>query len=151
MSLNFKDFIKYVEKRNPNEPEFLQAVTEVAEDLIPYINEKHSDWNALRVLERIAEPERVGSFRVTWLDDNNEVQINRGYRVQVNSAVGPYKGDLRFTNTVNLSILKFLALEQVVQNSQTRIPLGGEKGGSDFDPEGKSDMEIVRFCQTFRT
>lgn len=151
MLLNFKDFINYVEKRNPNEPEFLQAVTEVAEDLIPYINEKHPDWNALRVLERIAEPERVVSFRVTWLDDNNEVQINRGYRVQMNSAIGPYKGGLRFSPTVNLSILKFLAFEQVFKNSLTGIPLGGGKGGSDFDPKGKSDMEIMRFCQSFMT
>src|SRR5690606_14306185 len=151
MSLNFKDFIKYVEKRNPNEPEFLQAVTEVAEDLSPYINEKHPDWNALRVLERSAAPERVVSFRVTWLDDNNEVQINRGYRVQMNSAIGPYKGGLRFSPTVNLSILKFLAFEQVFKNSLTGIPLGGGKGGSDFDPKGKSDMEIMRFCQSFMT
>ena len=151
MSLNFRSFIKYVEERNPNEPEFLQAVAEVTEDLIPYINERHPSWNALKILERMVEPERVVSFRVTWLNDKNEVQINRGYRVQMNSAIGPYKGGLRFSPTVNLSILKFLAFEQVFKNSLTGIPLGGGKGGSDFDPKGKSDMEIMRFCQSFMT
>lgn len=151
MPLNFKKFIKYVEERNPNEPEFLQAVGEVAEDLIPYINERHPTWSDLKILERIVEPERVISFRVTWLNDENEVQINRGYRVQMNSAIGPYKGGLRFSPTVNLSILKFLAFEQVFKNSLTGIPLGGGKGGADFDPKGKSDMEIMRFCQSFMT
>lgn len=151
MSLNFKNFIKYVEDRNPNEPEFLQAVAEVTEDLIPYINEKHPTWRDLKILERIVEPERTISFRVTWLDDQNQVQVNRGYRVQMNSAIGPYKGGLRFSPTVNLSILKFLAFEQVFKNSLTGIPLGGGKGGSDFDPKGKSDMEIMRFCQSFMT
>jgi len=149
MSLNFKNFIKYVEERNPNEPEFLQAVAEVTEDLIPYINERHPTWKDLKILERIVEPERVISFRVSWLNDKNEVQVNRGYRVQMNSAIGPYKGGLRFSPTVNLSILKFLAFEQVFKNSLTGIPLGGGKGGSDFDPKGKSDMEIMRFCQSF--
>ncbi|QBQ41502.1 NADP-specific glutamate dehydrogenase [Sphingobacterium psychroaquaticum] len=151
MSLNFKNFIKHVADKNPNEPEFLQAVAEVTEDLIPYINERHPTWKDLKILERIVEPERVISFRVTWLDDNNEVQVNRGYRVQMNSAIGPYKGGLRFSPTVNLSILKFLAFEQVFKNSLTGIPLGGGKGGSDFDPKGKSDMEIMRFCQSFMT
>ncbi len=151
MSINFKSFIKYVEERNPNEPEFLQAVAEVTEDLIPYINEKHPTWADLKILERIVEPERVVSFRVTWLNDKNEVQVNRGYRVQMNSAIGPYKGGLRFSPTVNLSILKFLAFEQVFKNSLTGIPIGGGKGGSDFDPKGKSDMEIMRFCQSFMT
>lgn len=151
MSLNFNNFIKYVTDKNPNEPEFLQAVAEVTEDLIPYINEKHPTWNDLKILERIVEPERVISFRVTWLDDNNVVQVNRGYRVQMNSAIGPYKGGLRFSPTVNLSILKFLAFEQVFKNSLTGIPLGGGKGGSDFDPKGKSDNEIMRFCQSFMT
>ncbi|NGM63833.1 NADP-specific glutamate dehydrogenase [Sphingobacterium sp. SGR-19] len=151
MSLNFKKFIKYVEDRNPNEPEFLQAVAEVTEDLIPYINERHPTWVDLKILERIVEPERVISFRVTWLNDKNEVQVNRGYRVQMNSAIGPYKGGLRFSPTVNLSILKFLAFEQVFKNSLTGIPLGGGKGGSDFDPKGKSNMEIMRFCQSFMT
>ncbi len=149
MSLNFKNFIKYVEDRNPNEPEFLQAVAEVTEDLIPYINERHPTWRELKILERIVEPERIITFRVTWLDDNNQVQVNRGYRVQMNSAIGPYKGGLRFSPTVNLSILKFLAFEQVFKNSLTGIPLGGGKGGSDFDPKGKSNMEIMRFCQSF--
>jgi len=151
MSLNFKKFIKYVEEKNPNEPEFLQAVAEVTEDLIPYINERHPTWSDLKILERIIEPERVISFRVTWLNDKNEVQINRGYRVQMNSAIGPYKGGLRFSPTVNLSILKFLAFEQVFKNSLTGIPLGGGKGGADFDPKGKSNMEIMRFCQSFMT
>lgn len=151
MSLNFKKFIKYVEDRNPNEPEFLQAVAEVTEDLIPYINERHPTWSDLKILERIVEPERVVSFRVAWLNDKNEVQVNRGYRVQMNSAIGPYKGGLRFSPTVNLSILKFLAFEQVFKNSLTGIPLGGGKGGSDFDPKGKSNMEIMRFCQSFMT
>lgn len=149
MSLNFNNFINYVKERNPNEPEFLQAVSEVTEDLIPYINERHPTWADLKILERITEPERVISFRVTWLDDNNVVQVNRGYRIQMNSAIGPYKGGLRFHPTVNLSILKFLAFEQVFKNSLTGIPLGGGKGGSDFDPKGKSDMEIMRFCQSF--
>ncbi|PRD56320.1 NADP-specific glutamate dehydrogenase [Sphingobacterium gobiense] len=151
MSLNFKKFIKYVEDRNPNEPEFLQAVAEVTEDLVPYINERHPTWSDLKILERIIEPERVISFRVSWLNDKNEVQVNRGYRVQMNSAIGPYKGGLRFSPTVNLSILKFLAFEQVFKNSLTGIPLGGGKGGSDFDPKGKSNMEIMRFCQSFMT
>lgn len=149
--LNLKDFLGYAADRNPNEPEFLQAVTEVVEDLIPYINTHHSDYALHKILERIIEPERVISFRVTWLNDNNEVQINRGYRVQMNSAIGPYKGGLRFSPTVNLSILKFLAFEQVFKNSLTGLPIGGGKGGSDFDPKGKSDMEIMRFCQSFMT
>jgi len=149
MSLNFKNFIQYVEARNPNEPEFLQAVAEVAEDLIPYIHDRHPTWKSLKILERIVEPERIVTFRVTWMDDNNRVQVNRGYRVQMNSAIGPYKGGLRFSPTVNLSILKFLAFEQVFKNSLTGIPLGGGKGGADFDPKGKSDMEVMRFCQSF--
>jgi len=149
MSLNFKNFIKYVEERNPNEPEFLQAVAEVAEDLIPYINDRHPSWKSLKILDRIVEPERIVTFRVTWMDDSNCVRVNRGYRVQMNSAIGPYKGGLRFSPTVNLSILKFLAFEQVFKNSLTGIPLGGGKGGADFDPKGKSDMEVMRFCQSF--
>lgn len=149
--LNLKNFLDYVAERNPNEPEFLQAVTEVVEDLIPYINNHHQDYETLKILERIVEPERVISFRVTWLDDNNQIQVNRGYRVQMNSAIGPYKGGLRFSPTVNLSILKFLAFEQVFKNSLTSLPIGGGKGGSDFDPKGKSDMEIMRFCQAFMT
>jgi len=149
--LNLNNFLDYVAERNPNEPEFLQAVTEVVEDLIPYINNHHQDYEIHKILERMVEPERVISFRVTWLDDNNQVQINRGYRVQMNSAIGPYKGGLRFSPTVNLSILKFLAFEQVFKNSLTGLPIGGGKGGSDFNPKGKSDMEIMRFCQSFMT
>ena len=149
--LNLKNFIDYVESRNPNEPEFLQAVQEVVQDLIPYINEHHLDYIDQKILERIIEPERVISFRVTWLDDQNCVQVNKGYRVQMNSAIGPYKGGLRFAPSVNLSILKFLAFEQVFKNSLTSLPIGGGKGGSDFDPKGKSDNEIMRFCQSFMT
>ena len=149
--LNLENFINYVEQRNPNEPEFLQAVTEVVEDLIPYINEYHPEFEDLKILERIIEPERIISFRVTWLDDNNQIQINRGYRVQMNSAIGPYKGGLRFAPNVNTSVLKFLAFEQVFKNALTSLPIGGGKGGSDFDPKGKSDHEIMRFCQSFMT
>ena len=149
--LNLKNFIKYVKDRNPNEPEFLQAVVEVVEDLIPYINEYHPEFEELKILERLTEPERVVSFRVAWLDDSNSIQVNRGYRVQMNSAIGPYKGGLRFAPNVNLSILKFLAFEQVFKNSLTGLPIGGGKGGSDFDPKGKSDNEIMRFCQSFMT
>src|SRR5690606_17978115 len=127
---NFKNFIKQVDQRNPNEPEFLQAVTEVVEDLIPYIIENKTDFINLKILERMVEPERVVSFRVTWLDDQNQIQVNRGYRVQMNSAIGPYKGGLRFAPDVNLSILKFLAFEQVFKNSLTGLPIGGGKGGS---------------------
>lgn len=151
MSEKFESFVKYVEARNPNEPEFLQAVKEVTEDLIPFIEEYHPALADAKILERIVEPERVISFRVTWLNDKNEVQINRGYRVQMNSAIGPYKGGLRFDPSVNLSILKFLAFEQVFKNSLTGLPIGGGKGGSDFNPKGKSDMEIMRFCQSFMT
>ncbi|WP_164112489.1 MULTISPECIES: NADP-specific glutamate dehydrogenase [Sphingobacterium] len=149
--LNLKNFIKHVKDRNPNEPEFLQAVVEVVEDLIPYINEHHPEFEELKILERLTEPERVVSFRVAWLDDANQIQVNRGYRVQMNSAIGPYKGGLRFAPNVNLSILKFLAFEQVFKNSLTGLPIGGGKGGSDFDPKGKSDNEIMRFCQSFMT
>lgn len=149
--LNLKNFIKYVEQRNPNEPEFLQAVIEVLEDLIPYVNEYHPEFKELKILERLTEPERVVSFRVAWMDDTNQIQVNRGYRVQMNSAIGPYKGGLRFAPSVNLSILKFLAFEQVFKNSLTSLPIGGGKGGSDFDPKGKSDNEIMRFCQSFMT
>lgn len=137
-------------KRNPNEPEFIQAVTEVAETVIPFI-EENPKYKIAKVLERIAEPERVIMFRVPWVDDKGEVQINRGYRIQMNSAIGPYKGGLRFHPTVNLSILKFLAFEQVFKNSLTTLPMGGGKGGSDFDPKGKSDNEVMRFCQSMMT
>ena len=151
MSLTLKNFIKYVEQRNPHEPEFLQAVAEVTEDLIPFINALHPELIDLKILERMVEPERIISFRVNWLDDNNQIQINRGYRVQMSSAIGPYKGGLRFAPNVNLSVLKFLAFEQVFKNSLTGLPIGGGKGGSDFNPKEKSDNEIMRFCQSFMT
>lgn len=150
MEKNIQDFIDLIKKRNPNEPEFIQAVTEVAEAVIPYIKE-NPKYGVDKLLERIAEPERVTLFRVPWTDDNNEVQVNRGYRIQMNSAIGPYKGGLRFHPTVNLSILKFLAFEQTFKNSLTTLPMGGGKGGSDFDPKGKSDREVMRFCQAFMT
>ena len=150
MKDSIKSFINVVDKRNPNEPEFLQAVTEVAETVIPFI-EENPQYNQAKVLERMTEPERVLLFRVSWVDDSGEVQINKGYRIQMNSAIGPYKGGLRFHPSVNLSILKFLAFEQVFKNSLTTLPMGGGKGGSDFDPKGKSDAEVMRFCQSFMT
>ena len=137
-----------VADRNPNEPEFLQAVLEVAEVIVPFTS-NYPDIQKSRILERITEPERVIIFRVPWVDDKGEVQINRGYRIQMNTAIGPYKGGLRFHPSVNLSILKFLAFEQVFKNSLTTLPMGGGKGGSNFDPKGKSDMEVMRFCQSF--
>ena len=143
-------FISQVESRNKNEPEFLQAVTEVAETVIPYIV-KNDIYYGQNILLRMVEPERVVSFRVAWIDDNEEIQVNRGYRIEMNSAIGPYKGGLRFHPSVNLSILKFLAFEQVFKNALTTLPMGGGKGGSDFDPKGKSDTEVMRFCQSFMT
>jgi len=134
--------------RNPGETEFHQAVQEVAESLLPYID-KHPEYRKAKILERICEPERVVMFRVPWVDDTGEIQINRGYRIEMNSAIGPYKGGLRFHPTVNLGILKFLAFEQVLKNSLTTLPIGAGKGGADFDPKGKSDMEVMRFCQAF--
>ena len=150
MEKTVEAFMEKIEEKNPGEKEFHQAVREVAESLIPFIN-KHPKYKKAKILERIAEPERVVMFRVTWVDDNGEIQINRGYRVQMNSALGPYKGGLRFHPSVNLSILKFLAFEQVFKNSLTTLPMGGGKGGSDFDPKGKSDEEVMRFCQSFMT
>ena len=139
-----------IEAKNPNEPEFLQAVREFAETVMPFIaNEKKYDGK--NVLLRMAEPERSVIFRVPWVDDKGEIQVNRGFRIQMNSAIGPYKGGLRFHPTVNLSVLKFLAFEQVFKNSLTTLPMGGGKGGSDFDPQGKSDAEVMRFCQSFMT
>tara|TARA_B100000575_G_scaffold132017_1_gene105102 strand:+ start:12472 stop:13812 length:1341 start_codon:yes stop_codon:yes gene_type:complete len=143
-------FISEVNARNKNEPEFMQAVTEVAENVIPYIVQ-NDIYYGQNILLRIAEPERVISFRVAWIDDKEEIQVNRGYRVEMNSAIGPYKGGLRFHPSVNLSVLKFLAFEQTFKNSLTTLPMGGGKGGSDFDPKGKSDTEIMRFCQSFMT
>ncbi|GEO04337.1 glutamate dehydrogenase [Adhaeribacter aerolatus] len=145
-----KEFLDQVTARNPHEPEFLQAVQEVAETIIPFI-EKTPRYRKARILERMVEPERVLMFRVPWLNDRGEVEVNRGFRVQMNSAIGPYKGGLRFHPSVNLSILKFLAFEQVFKNSLTGLPMGGGKGGSDFDPKGKSDSEIMKFCQSFMT
>ncbi|WP_242083945.1 NADP-specific glutamate dehydrogenase [Aestuariivivens sediminis] len=142
------EFLDLVKQRNGHEPEFLQAVEEVAETVIPYIVQ-HDIYYGKNILLRMVEPERVISFRVCWVDDDGEIQVNRGYRVQMNSAIGPYKGGLRFHPTVNLSILKFLAFEQVFKNSLTTLPMGGGKGGSDFDPKGKSDNEIMRFCHAF--
>ena len=143
-------FIAEVNAKNQNEPEFMQAVTEVAETVIPYIV-KHDIYYGQNILLRMAEPERVLSFRVAWIDDKEEIQVNRGYRVQMNSAIGPYKGGLRFHPSVNLSVLKFLAFEQTFKNSLTTLPMGGAKGGSDFDPKGRSDTEVMRFCQSFMT
>ena len=143
-------FMDRVAERNPNEPEFLQAVEEVAEAIVPFMedNPKYKDAN---ILERIVEPERVIMFRVPWTDDAGNVHTNRGFRIEFNSAIGPYKGGLRFHPTVNLSILKFLGFEQIFKNSLTTLPMGGGKGGSDFDPKGKSDNEVMRFCQSFMT
>ncbi|MFH1519074.1 MAG: NADP-specific glutamate dehydrogenase [Candidatus Omnitrophota bacterium] len=148
--LKVKQFMEQVIKRNPGEPEFHQAVEEVAESLMPYI-EKHKKYQDAKILERFVEPERVIMFRVPWMDDKGEVQVNRGFRIEMNSAIGPYKGGLRFHPTVYLGILKFLAFEQVIKNSLTTLPMGGGKGGSDFDPKGKTDNEVMKFCQSFMT
>ena len=139
-----------VEARNAHEPEFLQAVREVLESLQPLVD-KHPEYEANGVLERLVEPERLIQFRVSWVDDAGKVQVNRGYRVQFNSAIGPYKGGLRLHPSVNASVIKFLGFEQIFKNSLTGLPMGGGKGGSDFDPKGKSDGEIMRFCQSFMT
>ena len=144
------DFMVHVIARNPGENEFHQAVREIVESLIPYI-EEHPKYKQAKILERMVEPERVVMFRVPWMDDKGEMHVNRGFRVEMNSAIGPYKGGLRFHPSVNLSIMKFLAFEQVFKNSLTTLPMGGGKGGSDFDPRGKSDAEIMRFCQSFMT
>jgi len=148
MSQGVMEFMDKVKARNPGEKEFHQAVQEVAESLWPFLD-KHPHYRKAKILERIAEPERVLMFRVPWVDDKGEIQINRGFRIQMNSAIGPYKGGLRFHPSVNLGILKFLAFEQVFKNSLTTLPMGGGKGGSDFDPKGKSDNEVMRFCQSF--
>lgn len=148
MTQKINDFVAEVAKTNPNEPEFLQAVHEVAEAVIPFID-SNNKYNNKMLLERMVEPERVVMFRVAWIDDAGKTRINKGYRIQMNSAIGPYKGGLRFHPSVNLSILKFLAFEQVFKNSLTTLPMGGGKGGSNFDPKGKSDTEIMRFCQAF--
>jgi glutamate dehydrogenase (NADP+) len=146
--MNYSSILDNVKHRNPNEPEFLQAAEEVIASILPVL-EKNPTFARLKLLERMLEPERLISFRVTWLDDKGEVQVNRGYRVQMNSAIGPYKGGLRFHPSVTPSVLKFLAFEQVFKNALTGIPMGGGKGGSDFDPKGKSDNEVMKFCQAF--
>ena len=145
-----KNFLNEVNNRNQNEPEFMQAVSEVAETVIPYIV-KNDIYYGQNILMRMVEPERVVSFRVAWIDDQEEIQVNRGFRIEMNSAIGPYKGGLRFHPSVNLSILKFLAFEQIFKNSLTTLPMGGGKGGSDFNPKGRSDTEVMRFCQSFMT
>ena len=150
MSTFVSDFMAEVKAKNPNELEFHQAVQEVAESLIPVL-EKHPEYRKSKILERMVEPERVIMFRVPWVSDNGEVRVNRGYRIEFNSAIGPYKGGLRFHPSVTLSILKFLGFEQIFKNSLTTLPMGGGKGGSDFDPKFKSRNEIMRFCQSFMT
>ena len=142
------DYLDFVKLRNAHEPEFIQAVDEVIQSVMPVL-ERHEDFRSLKIFERMTEPERLISFRVNWLDDRGVVQVNRGYRVQMTSAIGPYKGGLRFHPSVNQSVLKFLAFEQMFKNALTGVPLGGGKGGSDFDPKGKSENEIMRFCHSF--
>ncbi len=145
---NAQEFIEYVTQRNPRQPEFIQAVTEVVESLWPFI-EANPSIAAQSLLERLVEPDRSIMFRVSWVDDQGQIQVNRGYRIQHSMALGPYKGGLRFHPSVNLSVLKFLAFEQTLKNALTTLPMGGGKGGSDFDPKGKSEGEIMRFCQAF--
>ena len=144
------NFLSEVESRNQNQPEFMQAVSEVVETVVPYIVSQRIYYGQ-NILLRMVEPERVISFRVAWVDETGEIRVNRGYRVEMNSAIGPYKGGLRFHPNVNLSILKFLAFEQIFKNALTTLPMGGGKGGSDFDPKGKSDIDVMRFCQSFMT
>jgi len=150
MNAQVEKFMAHIVAKNPSELEFHQAVMEVVESLVPFI-EENPKYKHHKILERIVEPERVLMFRVPWLDDKGEIQVNRGFRIEMNSAIGPYKGGLRFHPTVNLGILKFLAFEQVFKNSLTTLPMGGGKGGSDFDPKGKSDNEVMKFCQSFMT
>src|SRR5882672_7052793 len=146
--MTHSELLSLVEKRNPNEPEFIQAVDEVLVSIMPVLD-RHVEFRNLKLFERMTEPERLIYFRVTWLDDKGQTQMNRGYRVQMNSAIGPYKGGLRFHPSVTASVLKFLAFEQIFKNALTGIPMGGGKGGSDFDPKGKSDNEVMKFCQAF--
>ena len=148
MAASFTEFMGFVKAKNPAQPEFHQAVEEVVESIWPVLD-KRPEYRKAKVVERIVEPERVIMFRVPWVDDSGEVQVNRGFRIEMNSAIGPYKGGLRFHPSVNLGILKFLAFEQVFKNSLTTLPMGGGKGGSDFDPKGKSDLEVMRFTQSF--
>src|SRR3970282_2105926 len=148
MSEYVNSLIALVKAKNPGEPEFHQAVEEVVESL-DLVLARHPEYRSAKILERMVEPERIIIFRVPWMDDQGEIHINRGYRIEMNSAIGPYKGGLRFHPSVNQGILKFLAFEQVFKNSLTTLPMGGGKGGSDFDPKGKSDLKIMRFCQAF--
>ncbi|MBR4859874.1 MAG: NADP-specific glutamate dehydrogenase, partial [Alphaproteobacteria bacterium] len=150
MNAYIEQVIEDVKKRNPGEPEFIQAVEEVLRSLEPAMAQ-HPEYEEANILGRLVEPERQVAFRVAWVDDNGKVQVNRGWRVQFNGAIGPYKGGLRFHHTVCSSIIKFLGFEQIFKNSMTGLPMGGGKGGSDFDPRGKSDGEIMRFCQAFMT
>ena len=150
MSYTEEVYAKVVEK-NPGEAEFQQAVSEVLDSLKTVIDANETEYRKMALLERLVEPERIISFRIPWVDDQGQVQVNKGYRVQFNSAIGPYKGGLRFHPSVNQSILKFLGFEQIFKNSLTGLPIGGGKGGSDFDPKGKSDGEVMRFCQSFMT
>ena len=148
--VDLNGFIEGVKRRNPGQPEFVQAVTEVAEDIFDFIQDKEQ-YHKYQILRRIAEPDRVISFRVVWEDDNNNIRVQRGYRVQNNNAIGPYKGGIRFHPTVTESVLKFLAFEQTFKNALTGLPMGGGKGGANFNPKGKSDHEVMRFCQSFMT
>ena len=150
LNVKVNEFMAKVIAKNPGESEFHQAVKEVVESLMPFID-ANPKYKEAKILERMSEPERVIMFRIAWVDDNGEIQVNRGYRIQMSSAIGPYKGGIRLHPTVNLGILKFLAFEQVLKNSLTTLPMGGAKGGSDFDPKGKSDNEVMRFCQAFMT
>lgn len=150
MSEYIEEVLQKIKEKNINEPEYLQAVEEVLTTIKPVI-EKHSEYESLAILERMTEPERIITFRVPWVDDNGKIQVNRGYRIQFNGLIGPYKGGLRFDPSVNQSIMKFLGFEQIFKNALTGLPIGGAKGGSDFDPKHKSDMEIMRFCQSFMT
>ena len=145
-----KKVLEQVKSKNAEQPEFIQAVEEVLESLEPVIA-AHPEYEDMAILERLVEPERIIMFKVPWMDDQGKVQVNRGYRVQFSSAIGPYKGGLRFHPSVNLWIIKFLGFEQIFKNSLTTLPIGGGKGGSDFDPQGKSDAEVMRFCQSFMT
>ncbi len=148
MSELVNKYIEIAKKKNPNEPEFIQTVTEVLTSIEPVLL-AHKEYEEMGLVERLIEPERLIQFRVPWVDDNGKVHVNRGFRCQFNSAIGPYKGGLRFAPNVYAGIIKFLGFEQIVKNSLTGLPIGGGKGGSDFDPTGKSDMEIMRFCQSF--
>src|SRR5687768_15537834 len=148
--VDLNGFIEGVSRRNPGQPEFVQAVTEVAQDIFEFIEDKE-EYHRWQILRRIAEPDRVVSFRVVWEDDNNNIRVQRGWRVQNNNAIGPYKGGIRFHPTVNESVLKFLAFEQTFKNALTGLPMGGGKGGANFNPKGKSDREVMRFCQSFMT